>query len=212
MSKLLIVLGIILIVVGGAGMALGFGGITTQFTDVINQATSADAEDLCRPGEELEEESGAESYSPGVGYGRTVRYFCVDDSGERREVTGDFVQGMLGDVGAAIMPMLSGSLITIISPLILTFGFILAILGFVFSRRRPRTVTQYVYTTGQGIPQTFNTPSRQPPSTTFSFPTQPQARGDLTAKLRQLDEARQANLISEDEYQRMRQEILDSMG
>ena len=211
MSKLVMFLGIVLIVVGFAGTALGMTGVTSQFTNAITQATSANAEDLCNPGEKLEEEGGAESYSPGVGYGRTVQYYCVNAAGTRREVTGEFVQGMLGDVGSALMPMLSGGLITIISPLILTFGFILAILGFVFSRRRGAAVTQYVYTE-HGIPNTFNVSSRQAPSSTFSFPTprSPQS-GDLSAKLRQLDEARQSGLLTEDEYQRMRQEILDSM-
>lgn len=215
MSRLVIVLGIVLILVGGAGTVLGRGGFSTQFTDAITQATTANADDLCRPGETLEEEGGAESYTPGVGYGRNVRYFCVDDAGERREVTGDFVEGMLGNVGGALLPMLSGGLVTIISPLVLTFGFILAIIGFAFSRRRRSpTITQYVYSAGQGIPPTYTMPTTQTPtpSANLGFPTKPAARGDLTAKLRQLDEARQANLISDDEYQRMRKEILDSIG
>jgi hypothetical protein len=204
MSRLAIIIGILLIIAGGAGMAFGFVGMPAQFGSMIEQATSPKAEDLCRPGETLDEVTGQSEYTPLEGYRSAVQYYCVDANGERRNVTGTFVQGMIGQVFGGL-----GSLaIPIVSSFLCLPGIVLVILGLIFSRRRVQdgNVVVRSYTIG-------NTPNR------FQFPDDPNATvqhnapasGNLSARLSQLEAARQAGLITDDEYERMRQEILDSI-
>ena len=206
MSRLVMFLGILLILVGGAGMVFGFVGVPAQLMSSISQAVQPKAEDLCKPGEELVKNEGPESYSPSMGYGRSVTYYCVNSDGVRREVTGDFVQGMfgqvLGSMGSLAIPIVASSLCA--------FGFVLALVGFVFSRRRRfQTVTsQYVFAGANPssvYPVSTATSSNQPP------PARPPVQGDLAAKLRQIEDAHTSGLITDEEYQRMRQEILGTM-
>ncbi len=202
MGRLLLVLGIIFVIVGLGGMVVGVTGIGSNFLTTITDAVTPTAEELCKPGERLEQEEGASEYTALEGYRHTVRYFCVNAADERREVTGDFVQGMLGQALGSIPTMF----VPAIGGCILTVGIFLAVIGLLISGRRrggsPRVVMQsYAF----DFPQQGSTPPVARPT-----PRSPQS-GDLSAKLRQLDEARQSGLLTEDEYQRMRQEILDSM-
>jgi hypothetical protein len=197
MGRLLLFLGIVLILVGVAGIAFGIIGTPLQFMNTINQAINPTAEELCNPGEELEQESGPEYYTPGQGYGRNVRFFCVDSSGERREVTGDFVQGMFGDV----LQGLGSFAIPLLSSCVLTVGIIFAVIGALLSRRG-----RGGYATAVPAYQSFQ--QMQPTSIVNQLQQQ---GGDLSTRLRKLDEALQANLITKDEYERLRQAILDQM-
>ena len=204
MSKLVMALGILLVLVGIAGVVFGLVGVPAQFTSTIMQAVTPTAAELCNAGETLDEESGASQFTPGQGYARNVRYFCVNDAGVRREVTGNFVTGMLGDafnsVGVLLIPLLSSC--------ILTIGIIFTVIGVLFSRRQMRMVStggfnfpeQQVYVMGTQTPR-----AQTPRSVSLA------SAGALAEKLRQLEEARISGLISEDEYQRLRQEALDSL-
>ncbi|MCC6801491.1 MAG: SHOCT domain-containing protein [Anaerolineae bacterium] len=200
MSRLIMIVGILLVVVGIGSMAAGVGGIGTNFLSNLTDAIDPTAEELCNPGETLDQVMGPESYSPGTGYGRQVSYFCVNDAGERREVTGSFVQGMLGQVFSSIPSMF----IPALGGCVLTVGILFVVIGFILSARRRSANRVTVSTYG------FDFPANPTPTAAPRPRQQPQS-GDLSAKLRQLDEARQSGLLTEDEYQRKRREILDSM-
>lgn len=200
MSRLIMIVGVILVVVGIGSMVAGVGGIGTNFVNNLNDAINPTAEELCNPGETLDQVMGAESYSPSTGYGRQVSYFCVNDAGERREVTGSFVQGMLGQVFGSIPSMF----IPALGGCVLTVGVLFVVIGFILSARRRGINRVTVPAYG------FDFPTNPTTTPAPRARQQPQS-GDLSAKLRQLDEARQSGLLTEDEYQRMRKEILDSM-
>jgi hypothetical protein len=91
---------------------------------------------------------------------------------------------------------------------LIVLGVILLVIGSLISRRRqPGMVTV------GGVPgvQVY---SNQPGAVDVTRYVQQQSKpgGDLTAKLRQLEEARNKGLISAEEYDRLRQQILDTMG
>lgn len=198
MSRLIMIVGIVLVVAGIGGMVAGIGGIGTNFLSTVNDAINPTAEELCNPGETLDQVMGPESYSPSTGYGREVSYFCVNDAGVRREVTMDFVQGMLGQVFGSIPSMF----IPALGGCVLTVGILFLVIGFILSARRRGvtrvTVPSYGFDFPADAPQNPR-PRQQPP------------RDDFSARLRQLDEARQSGLLTEEEYQKMRKDILDSM-
>ena len=207
MGRLVMILGILLLVVGGIGVVIGVVGVPLQFTSTIFQAVTPTAEELCEPGETLDEVRGAEEYTALEGYRRSIRYFCVSAAGERREVTGSFVTGMLGEalggIGMLSLPLLASCLCTV--------GIFLTVIGFLFSRRRQFRVAS---AGGFDFPdqQVYVTTTRQPRAQTpRASPTPSGASGALADRLRQLEEARVSGLISEDEYQRLRQEALDSL-
>jgi hypothetical protein len=204
MSRLAIVIGILLIVVGGAGMMFGFVGVPTQFGSMISQATTPTAAELCNPGETLDEVTGQSEYTPLEGYRSAVQYFCVNDAGVRRDVTGNFVQGMLGQVFGGL-----GSLaIPIVSSCLFIPGIILVILGAIFSRRRVQdgNVVVRSYTIGSA-PNRFVFPDDPNATVQNSQPTS----SDLSTRLSKLEAVRQAGLITDAEYERARQEIINSM-
>ncbi|MEO8396022.1 MAG: SHOCT domain-containing protein [Chloroflexota bacterium] len=200
MSRIVMFLGILMIVVGGIGFVFGLVGAPLLIANSATQLSEPTAADLCKPGEELVTERGAESYSFSNGYSHSQTYYCVNDAGTRRDVTFDaaknFIGGFLPSLGTLVIPIAGGGLCSI--------GFFLAIFGFIFSRRRTfqNASSQYVFA-GQNVPSSF--------TATPSAPVRPPAQGDLAAKLRQIEEAHKSGLITEDEYNRMRQEILDSM-
>lgn len=194
MSRVVMFLGIILLIIGTIGVIIGVIGVPLQFASTIFQAGTPTAAELCNPGETLDEVLGAEEYTALEGTRRAIRYFCVNDVGERREVTTSFVTGMLGDalrgLGVFAIPFLSSCICTV--------GLLFTAFGAIFSRRRAMlAVNNFAF------PEDFDTTtaSRQPSA----------ASAALTNRLRQLEDARRSGLISEDEYQRMRQEALDNL-
>ena len=106
MRVLLIIGGILLMVAGIGGMVLSmFSGFGSGIQEAVSAAVEGPtAEELCEPGETLVEVTGDSEYTPGVGYGRSVSYYCEDSEGNRRDVTGDFANDLIGDIGTNIMP------------------------------------------------------------------------------------------------------------
>lgn len=198
MGKVVMTIGIVLVILGTIGIIVGMIGVPLQFTSTIVQAVTPTAEELCNPGETLDEERGAEEYTALEGYRRSVRYYCVNDAGERREVTGSFVTGMLGDafsgLGTLFIPLIGSCFCTV--------GIFATIFGWLFARRHPLRVAS---ANNFAFPDE-NFVVRQTPVT-----TNPENQRALTSKLRQLEDARSAGLISEDEYQRLRREALNDV-
>ncbi len=199
MSCLLLFFGIALVILGIAGIGLGLTSIGSTFFNTVSDAINPTAAELCKAGETLDQVAGPDEYTAGEGYRHTVRYFCVSAAGERREVTGEFVQGMLGQVfgslPAMLLPMIGGCALAV--------GIFFTIIGAILSARRRVLASPPV------VPQRY----------AFDFPPDPTSApaprasdaNDLAAKLRQIEEARDSGLISEDEYQQKRQQIIDGM-
>ncbi|GEM_PF-1109160 len=96
-----IVLGIVLIVAGiGLSIYTSASTISQSFAggSDFNADMEARAEELCREGERLDIVEGAPSRNTDGTYGRPQTYYCIDSDGTRRDVTGDFVNSLLGDI------------------------------------------------------------------------------------------------------------------
>ena len=99
MGRLLVFVGIILMVVGFIAPMFSIGNLFSGLQPTLDLATDLEVQEaeLCEEGETLEQETGASTYTQGVGYGAPVTLYCVDAAGKRREVTGDFAETLLGD-------------------------------------------------------------------------------------------------------------------
>jgi hypothetical protein len=233
MGKFLIIIGVIMMVGGFAGTMIGtFSGIA-QIPDLVN--LTEDAARYCNEGETLATSEGASVYTPGQGYGRNVRYFCEDAQGNQREVTGEFVEGLFGQTDNIFNSVFGGISTGFPFILVIMLGTLFLIVGVMIAvmRRmntRPQMINPYgmsnYYPPSTGVPMggqpMMNTPSQtQQPyvQQPYTSPSQPPAAPppaanapqDLATKLRQLEEARNAGLISMAEYQATRQRILDEM-
>jgi uncharacterized membrane protein len=223
MRVLLIIAGIILI---AAGFVLPFitSFMPNSFGSAIEAATDGEARaaELCREGETLDVVQGATTYTQGSGYGRSTQYYCVNGAGVRRDVTGDFVQNMFGDVFNAIPSILPN-----VGFMLLPFiGVVLLLLGILLSVRvRPQQgITLSMAHAGSPNAQTFTVDKGGKRTVVMmdhggdfaDLMQQVKAKqgssgGDLTARLQQLDEARAKNLISQEEYERLRKQALEDL-
>jgi hypothetical protein len=150
MGKFLIIIGVIMMVVGFGGTMIGtFSGISqigSGVTDMLNNIENA--EQYCNQGETLVTSEGATSYSPGLGYGRNVRYYCEDAQGNQREVTGEFVEGLFGDTSNIFSDVFGGIssgfpfiVLIMIGTLFLIIGVMTAIMRRV--NNRPQMINPY---------------------------------------------------------------------
>lgn len=220
--RLIMILVAILLIVGG------FGGMIWS---VVSPLTSLSlpsvpsAANLCNEGETLvEETNGVSSYTPGQGYGQSARLYCEDADHNRREVTGDYAEGVMGQVQNIFsMDFFKGGF----NPtyiFMIVGGFVLLILSAFVGRRGGGTVTVLggqsypsgTMTVNMGNHDVVTTPEIQRILQQAGLQQGKAApgaagSGDLTNRLRQLDEARKAGLISQEEYDRLRQQILDKM-
>jgi hypothetical protein len=140
---------------------------------------------VCQTGETILRDQYSEPAREG-GTAYSMNVYCIDKDEERRDETGRWV---------------------IISMLIFGAPFGLGMLMIIGGAARGATKMA----TNIG---TFAQPTSSPFSTgTASFsagqPAQPQAGQTLSARLKQLDDARNQGLITPEEYDQMRQKILD---
>ncbi|MDX2140739.1 MAG: hypothetical protein SF123_21830 [Chloroflexota bacterium] len=230
MRNLLIIFGVIALIAGVAlPLVTSFSSFgSDSFSNLLDTAADPDAvaAEFCEEGEELEVDQGPSQYNPNTGVtGRSTAYYCVED-GVRRDVTGLFVQETVGQAFEGVGSFLPGLIGTsLLSCLLVPLGVVLIIAGIVVGIRQ----RQSQMSTATGI-QGFGTTVRpggvyingQPVSGSSADLQQLLAKAkrstsaagsaDLTAKLQQLEEARAKNLISADEYERMRKQILDDMA
>jgi hypothetical protein len=211
-----VLLGILLMVIGFAAL---FGIIvipvlppTEDNATVNNYLTPL----LCQPGEKLIREQYQTYDSDGTGYSMTP--YCVNSERQREDVTGRWV---LFGAGGFIVPFLLGLLLTIVSA----------------ARRQQNALFQAVpnsysstdfaiFNSGNGAKNIdFQDGTLKVNGFEIkmdgltkekieSLKSQMQVGvggGDLTTKLRQLQEAKDNGLITYDEYDRLRQKILDDM-
>jgi hypothetical protein len=219
-GKLLTLIGIIMLGVGIFGIVranqilpnLGLGNAMSLATD----AKAREAE-LCNEGETLEEEKGASSYTPGTGYASSVQVFCVDSAGNRRDVTGDLAENLVSGIDGIFSGVMSSMLGSVIYFVLLGVGIVVTMIGLMISRRRTQPIPMNFGGTGGTVYTTTFNAQNSGGSVDLNQLIQ-QARqmktasgGDLTARLKQLDDALKAGLISQTEYDRARQNILDTM-
>lgn len=198
MGRIFIILGILVMI---GGFLVPFFGVNSFMQPILNVVsnTSERAAELCKDGETLKEIAGPSTYTQGRGYTQSIRYFCVNASGEEREVTGEFVEDMLTGLMGGIA---TGAGPVILSTVLSLCGAPLLILGIIMTARGRARSTQPGMMTINGIPVGGNVfPQQQAPQQNMG--------GDLAARLNQLEQAYRSNLISREEYERMRGEIMN---
>lgn len=219
MGRVLTVLGVLTLLVGIAGTIfsvagpfLNLSGLPFNFNPAQSAVDSAlegpQAEDLCEPGEQIVTEGGQSERGPTGEWRHPVRIYCVDDAGNRRDVTENFAGDLVGQAFDSLPGFLGGIGLSFCFSSLIGLGIVLMVIGLVVSRRRqPQIVT-----VGGGAPgvQTFTV--RSGTSSFTRIPHSQMSAEDLTGRLRQLEDARNRNLISDEEYERLRKQILDSMG
>lgn len=216
MRIVLILAGIVLIVVGiSSAIGGAFSGIMNMMAPAMDIAQNyADADDeaaaLCNDNETLEKETGASEYTIGQGYASSVVYTCVDPQGNRRDVTGEFAEKMIGDVTGALNFNFSFSPIGLVLPIL---GVVLIFAGLLVGRRKPGMVAVPGATGSIIGARVLQIDPRTGSASVDPRQSVGQKAGgtDLTARLKQLEDARAKELISQEEYDRLRQQILDSM-
>ena len=209
MGRLLILIGIIAMIGGGFGLS---GSFLQPIGDIISsvnpEAIEAQAAALCNDGETLKIEQGAETYSPSSGWGRPSYFYCVDNQNNRREVTEEFGSDLINNTTSSALSIISGTLTWIC---VSSLGFILLLVGIIMTvRKRSKTVQISPYASGSLSPS----PIQGNPAMQWNMPTCKKSRSEpseLTDRLQKLEEARSANLISQEEYDRLRQNILDKL-
>lgn len=186
---------------------------------------------LCQPTDRLirDQYSYYDYDSDGGGTAFSMNVYCENAAEQREDVTGKWT---LISIGAFLAPFLLGLLLFIIGVtrramkatqqignLVTTSGFagspqqvVVTRYGSSSSPIEGLDINEGVLKVG-GMEIPLNNYSAQQVGTLSRQTGQP-APGETTlaAKLRQLQEARDAGLISMDEYDRVRKEILDNMG
>ncbi|MBZ0301863.1 MAG: hypothetical protein K8J31_19095 [Anaerolineae bacterium] len=217
MGRLLVFLGVLGIVVGIVGSV---GAFAMPFLDplngLFNPAAGAleavqegpDAAKLCNPGETIVTEGGQSERGPTGDWRHPVNIFCVDAQGNRREVTGAFATDLIGQAFTGIPGFLGGIGLSFCFMSLIGLGVVMVLIGAIIGRRK-----QQALVAAGGMPgaQVYTV---QPGASAFTRSTAPPkpAASDLTGKLRELEAARSQRLVSEDEYQRLRQQLLDRMS
>lgn len=201
-----------LMLMGGAFAVLF--GLLLGVDDLARHATIGPflTETFCNPGEKLVSES-REIRRPGES-GQEILFFCQDRQGRRRDITGIYI---IAAIAGFIVPFLLGLFMVIGSvrrmiaqaarqitgiPAGVPAGGRMSIPGGAVTPTRRTAARDISGSTNidDYIQQAFNASQREI------------ARGtDLASRLRKLDEARDAGLISGEEYRRAREKVLDSL-
>lgn len=206
MGKMGLLLGLILM--GGAFVLLF--GLLLGVEDLARHSTFGPmlTDTFCNPGEKVVSESRA--YRRAGESGQEILFFCQDSQGRRRDITGAYV--VVAIVGF-IVPFLLGLFMVIGSVRRMVARAASQMMripagGMVSLPGMPRSSNMQV--TGHDVSAGSNVNDFIQQA--FNASQQEIARGDdLSSRLRKLDEARDAGLISGDEYQRARQKILDAL-
>jgi hypothetical protein len=213
MGRLLIFLGIIALVVGIGGNVLrGVGSLSNIIPNIGNMLPSA--EGLCKTGETLETDtSGVSQYKPGQGYAQNVRLYCVNAAGDRREVTGDYANSMMGQVSGIFGNVFGAIGSSFVWTGLTIGGVVLIVVGGILNGRGRRR--QQIVLGGLSAVEVIRVGNQTIQVSPDSNRVQTQAgqvgADALTVRLKQLEQALQAGLISQEEFDRVRQQILDSL-
>ena len=222
MGRLLVILGIVAIVGGTVGIVVtSMRGVGDLVSAVNPGAIDARAQDLCKTGEELQTEQGPETYDVDTGWGRPIYYYCVNAAGERREVTDQFVSGLFTDTTGGVMSLFSGLVLWIV---LICAGPVLIVLGTFIGIRRSRrsggmeglVQVPAMGVIGSGDPGDPGGMGRRNtgwavPAKQAAPPAQSGDGEDLATRLKKLEQARDAGLISQDAFDQLRKQMLDEL-
>ncbi len=208
MRALLIVLGIFVLIGGLCVTVLsGFAPLFGVATDALNAMTNmlgdtaALEERFCNAGERVvvdQPDRGFTATSPDNVEGLI---FCEDSSGKRRDVSAEFFNDFTSRLEQSIPERLQNGEISFApNPLACALPLVGLglILGGIFMRGNNNRPT--VVTTGTGF---------APPAPRPAAPQAP-VGSDLARQLEQLDVARSKGLITGEEYERKRQQLLEN--
>ena len=195
MRKILIVLGIGMMVMSGIVFFVG-GNITTSNLTRIS-ATSVNPATYCKSGEKLATPQPRNSLAtPDKDFTLNGFYYCVDDAGNRRDITSDVMQNAFGQIFTVFPSWITTALVSIG---LFCLGLPILIIGALLSLRGQKS---------------------SPVLEASTFPTSPKSipefrdhsANKLADQLKQLEDAHQQGLISTEEYERSRKKILDQLG
>ncbi|HVU14543.1 MAG TPA: SHOCT domain-containing protein [Phototrophicaceae bacterium] len=204
MSRFLLYGGIVLTVIGVIGFVAGMIIFPMQIANTVSSATHPDTSNLCHSDETLSTEEGPEEYDVSQQiYDHSVYFYCTNKAGVQRDVTDQVGQGIVNTVFSSFGGSLTSVLIPVLSSILCIPGIIMIIIGAIFSPRRVMRAAMVSRYRGDGW--------ATPPVTPQPSQPQPPIDSDLAGRLRQLEEARQSGLLTEDEYQQKRRQILGSM-
>ena len=218
MGRILVIIGVLML---AAGIIVPFAGSFGFLSNIgqINEVVTADEAELCNDGETLETDSGPSTRTSTDNFttGRNVTYYCVNASGDRRDVSEAFFSGMLTETGGIFSGV--GSMLT--SGLAATGlsmgGVALIIVGVLMTvRTRPRVVNQFGQPVTRidlrggnspvGTSPFGNSPIGVPPTSANPTQTPPNAggmQGDVIDFVRdQLDTAYRNGQITREDYDR----------
>lgn len=170
--------------------------ITTSNLSTVSQNT-ADPAKYCKSGEKLATPQPRNTLAtPGKDFSTLGFFYCVDDAGHQRDITSDVMGNAFGQMFNVLPTWATASFVAIG---LFCLGLPILIVGAILSLRSSKSAPVMADNS------TFS------PSSSFSgFTDNPSA--NLTDRLAQLDKAYKAGLLSDDEYQRARQQIIDGLG
>lgn len=218
MGRILVVIGVLML---AAGVIVPFAGSFGFLTNMgqIGEIVTADEAELCNDDETLETESGPASRTStdDMTMGRTVLYYCVNEEGERRDVSETFFSemmsetgGILGGVGSMLTSGLAATGLSMGGVALIVVGVLMTV------RTRPRVVNQFGQPVRRidlrggnspvGTSPFGNSPVGAPPSSANPTQTPPNAgrmQGDVIDFVRdQLDTAYRNGQITREDYDR----------
>jgi hypothetical protein len=218
MGRILVVIGVLML---AAGVIVPFAGSFGFLTNMgqISEIVTADEAELCNDDETLETESGPASRTStdDMTMGRTVLYYCVNEEGERRDVSETFISdmmsetgGILGGVGSMLTSGLAATGLSMGGVALIVVGVLMTV------RTRPRVVNQFGQPVTRidlrggnspvGTSPFGNSPVGAPPSSANPTQTPPNAggmQGDVIDFVRdQLDTAYRNGQITREDYDR----------
>lgn len=210
MSKLLLILGIILIIASVPILLIGILSIEDSPIRNILESTA------CNPPEKLMVETVSYSINSG-GHGQTSHFFCEIEPGQRRNVT-DTAVLVIG--GSFLIPFGLGVLFTMVGARSLArrratqFQTDMASYLGAFQQRSGVEEQETVIDL-RSNQSTISPQAQQILNSVLggvaSAVTQGLGDNSLSARLTQLEEAYENDLITKEEYDKVRQAILDSM-
>jgi hypothetical protein len=144
--------------------------------------------------------------------------YCVNSEGQKWDVTEEFGNSMVSQVGGIFDNMLPNLMGSVIYVILIPLGVVLTIIGLIIGRRRTPAVafgvpgsSGVVYTTSTFNPQASAGSIDLNQVIQQARDTKAASGADLSTRLKRLEDARNAGLILQTEYDRTRQQILDTL-
>ena len=190
----MVVLGLVMMVASCITFAVGANMTNANLSQMSE--SNFKPESLCKSGEKLVTPQPRNTLAtPGQDIKITGLFACVDDAGHQRDITADVMQNAFGQI-ANVLP--SWATTSIVALFLFCLGlpvFLLGLVLFLFGQPSPPVP---IGLAASPAPSRVTQPTNNP-------------SGSFTDQLRELEKAHNEGLITQDEYDRLRQQILDQM-